>query len=242
MARLRKFEKRLEKLFEGPFKKLFKGGVQPLEIARRLIKEVEDGRVLDVNETLAPIYYQVALSSVDYERLEGYFDKLIPEMEGMIITFTNEKGYHLTTRPQVKFELGDDLGEGEFDVSTLLEKASPDEGLSEVREGARPPDRPLAVLSLLSGENMGSSYYLQSRKTGIGRSNENEVVLPDSRASRFHAEIERGPQGYILRDLGSTNGTVVGGRHVRERLLEDGDTIRMGDTEMRFRFSGEPEV
>jgi hypothetical protein len=239
MARLRKFEKRLEKLFEAPFKKLFKGGVQPLEIARRLVKEVEDGRVLGVNETLAPIFYQVSLGPIDYERLSGYFDRLAPEMEGMIIDYTSEKGYNLTTRPQVKFEEREVLGEGEFEISTHLDKPKAAVAVPEAAE-RREPDQTDAILSLLNGENVGTSYYLQDRKTSIGRSNENDFILPDPRASRFHAEIERGPQGYILRDLASTNGTLVAGRRVRERLLEDGDEIRMGDTDMRFRFSQEP--
>jgi FhaA, N-terminal domain/FHA domain len=239
MARLRKFEKRLEKLFEAPFKKLFKGGVQPLEIARRLVKEVEDGRVLGVNATLAPIFYQVSLGPVDYERLSSYFDRLAPEMEGMIIDYTSEKGYNLTARPQVTFEEREDLGEGEFEISTQLDKPQAAVTTPEVAK-RRESEQAFAILSLLSGENAGTSYYLQNRKTSIGRSHENDFIIPDARASRFHAEIERSPQGYILRDLASTNGTLVGGRRVRERLLEDGDEISMGDTDMRFRFSQEP--
>jgi hypothetical protein len=241
MRGLRKFEKRLEKIFQGPFTKLFKGGVQPLEIARRLMREAEDGRIMDLNEILAPDFYLVSLSPADYENLSGYFDRLIPEMEGMIIAYTSEKGYHLIRRPQVRFERAEGLGEGQFEVSTSIDRASREEAL-KVTPLHPPSDAgTIGVISLLSGENAGSSYYLDKKKTRIGRSEENDLTLPDPRASRFHAEIEREAEGYVLRDLASTNGTLLGGRRIRERLLEDGDTITMGGTEMRFRLGERAE-
>jgi pSer/pThr/pTyr-binding forkhead associated (FHA) protein len=80
---------------------------------------------------------------------------------------------------------------------------------------------------------------MEGTRTRIGRAAENDVVLPDPGVSRFHAEIERLPEGYVLRDLGSTNGTLVGGRRVRERLLEEGDILRCGDVEMGFELLGD---
>ncbi|OFW56928.1 MAG: hypothetical protein A2Y75_07150 [Candidatus Solincola sediminis] len=239
MAGLRKFEKRLEKIFEGPFTKLFKGGVQPLEIARRLLREADDGRMLSVNEVLAPNYYQVNLSPGDYERLAGYFDRLTLEMEGMIIKYTSEKGYHLITRPRVKFERADNLREGEFAVDTTMEKPVGMDIPVAVRP-ARASGDTIGTLAFLSGENAGSSQDLEGKKTSIGRADDNDLVLQDPRASRFHAEIERTEQGYVLRDLGSTNGTLVGDRRVRERLLEDGDKLTVGETEFRFRLTERP--
>ncbi len=239
MAGLRKFEKRLEKIFEGPFKKLFKGGVQPLEIARRLMREADDGRMMSLNEVLAPNYYQVYLSPADYERMTGYFERLAAEMEGMIINYASEKDYHLVTRPQLKFEQNDDLGEGEFTVVASVDKPAA-EGTAETPAGHGSGEE-VGALALLSGEAAGSNYSLEGNKTSIGRSDDNDLALRDPRASRFHAEIERGGEGYILRDLASTNGTIVGGRRVRERLLEDGDIITMGETEMRFRLIERPQ-
>ncbi len=238
MAGLRKFEKRLEKIFEGPFKKLFKGGVQPLEIARRLMREADDGRMMSLNEILAPNYYQVYLSPADYERMAGYFERLAAEMEGMIIKYASEKGYHLITRPQLKFEQNDDLREGEFTVVAAVDKPVT-EGTAEAPAGHGSGEE-VGTLALLSGEAAGSNYYLEGNKTSIGRSDDNDLALRDPRASRFHAEIERSDEGYILRDRASTNGTIVGGRRVRERLLEDGDIITMGETEMKFRLIERP--
>jgi len=68
----------------------------------------------------------------------------------------------------------------------------------------------------------------------IGRSRGCDLQIPDSDASRRHAEIYRSEGGYFLRDLGSTNGTYVNGRPVREHRLEPGDRIQISGSEMTF--------
>jgi hypothetical protein len=232
----------LEKLFEGFFVKAFGGGVHPLEIARRLVREADDARVLGMGETLAPNSYQVFLSAVDFRRLEGFLDGLGAEMETMIITHANQKGYHLLTRPRVEFSLDEGLGEGEFVVRASLEEPS-GKPPREVSLGKEPklssPAGGVGVLTVLKGDKAGTAFRLRAGKTKIGRSVDNDVILADPRVSRYHAEIDRLPEGYVVRDLGSTNGTVVGGRRIRERLLEDGDILVMGETEMRFGLEGD---
>lgn len=243
MGLLRKFEKSLEKIFEGPFSRAFKAGVHPLELARRLMREVEDGRVLGVNGTVAPNYFQIKLSPADYQRLSGYLDRLGMEMESLVIAYTNEKDYQLLTRPRMRFHSDQGLGEGEFAIHASVEQSAgrqpPTEriGLERVPRGA---EIRLGVLTVLGGEKAGYSYYLEGEKTRIGRSDDNDMVIADPRASRYHAEIDRRSEGYVIRDLGSTNGTMVRGRRVQERLLEDGDSLAMGETEMRFGLITDP--
>lgn len=243
MGTLRRFEKHLENIFEGSFTKAFKGGVHPLEIARRLVREVDDGRVMGVNETLAPNHFQVRLSPSDYQRLSGVADSLAAEMESLVITHTNQKGYHLLTRPHVGFHSDASLREGQFTIVASLDEPAraqpPAERVGVWQQHARVEDR-LGVLTVLGGEKAGTSHNLEKAKTSIGRADENDLVLVDPRASRFHAEIDRAPSGYIIRDLESTNGTMVRGRRVHERLLEDGDTLTIGETEMRFGLITDP--
>ncbi len=237
MGILRKLEKRLEKLFEEPFTRAFKGGVHPLEIARRLMREVDDARVMGIGETLAPNRFLVRLSPSDNERLSGIAGSLAAEMESLVITYANQRGYHLITRPKVDFEPDSSLREGEFTVRTSLDEPVKSEPPTErMAMGQQPPpaEGRLGMLTMLEGGNAGLSCNLEGTRTRLGRAEENDLVLPDPRASRFHAEIERTPSGYVLRDLGSTNGTLVRGRKVFERLLEDGDTLVVGGTEMRF--------
>lgn len=237
MGLLRRFEKSLEKAFEGPFAKVFKGDVHPLEIARRVLREMDDARVLGVNGVQAPDRFAVLLSPGDYEHLSGILDSLIAELESLAIGYANQKHYRLSTRPRLAVLREERLGRGEFEV-----QASFGEGSRE-RRGEEPPagdtlpkreEAPSGALVVLSGVTAGSRHALVKPMVRIGRAGENDVVLPDLGVSRFHAEIERIREGYVLRDLGSTNGTLVGGRRVRERLLEDGDVLECGDVEMRF--------
>lgn len=66
----------------------------------------------------------------------------------------------------------------------------------------------------------------------IGRLADNDVVLDLPRVSRHHARIERQGDAFVLRDLGSTNGTFVAGKRVEERRLQPGETIRIGDAQL----------
>ena len=66
----------------------------------------------------------------------------------------------------------------------------------------------------------------------IGRHSENKLVLTDTLASRFHCVIERAPDGYLLRDLGASNGTLVNGKKVKSALLQPGDVVKVGNTEL----------
>lgn len=242
MGPLRKFEKRLEKIFEDPFARAFKGGVHPLEIARRLTREIDDARVLGVGGMLAPNHFKVRLGARDYDRLSGAMAGLALELESLVITYTNQRDYRLITRPRVEFQLDDSLREGEFLITARLDEPTTPQappavpGKEARREG--PSGRP-AMLTVMEGGSAGRSISLDRARTRIGRAEENDLVLADPRASRFHAEVERAPAGYIVRDLGSTNGTMVQGRRVRERLLQNGDTLTVGGTLLRFEQAGE---
>jgi len=247
MGLLRRFEKNLERIFEGTFARAFKGGVHPLEIARRLLREMEDGRVMGMREVLAPSRFLVILSPPDHLRLEGMLGSLSTELESLVIDYANRRDYHLPERPRIRFEVDGSLVEGEFEVRAFLEEAplaagagsggevsAPGRSAAGAPEGAAFDRR--GAITVTAGPGKGTVFELKAERTTIGRDAANDLVLQDAGVSRFHAEIFRIPEGYVIRDLGSTNGTLVGGRRVRERLLEDGDLVRMGGVEMRFAY------
>lgn len=85
-------------------------------------------------------------------------------------------------------------------------------------------------------------YYLDTKIvlniTGtytIGRSSRCDVVLPHTSVSRAHAEIVWGSGGFVIRDLGSTNGTLVDNKRITEYRLYDQDKIKVGDFNLQFR-------
>ncbi len=242
MGLLRRFEKRLEKAIEGPFAKVFKGDVHPLEIARRVLREMDDARVLGVDGVQAPNRFTVLLGLEDYEHLSGVLDSLVAELEALVIGYANQKHYRLPTRPRLVILREERLGKGEFEVRAHFGEGSRERSGEEGVAGAALPAREetrLGVLAVLGGAKAGSRYALHKPRVRIGRAEENDIVLPDPGVSRFHAEVERIREGYVLRDLGSTNGTLVGGRRVRERLLEEGDVLECGEVEMRFELVDE---
>ncbi|RMG12844.1 MAG: FHA domain-containing protein [Planctomycetota bacterium] len=94
-------------------------------------------------------------------------------------------------------------------------------------------------LEALTGPDSGRRHpLLPGDGFLVGRDEACQVALADRSVSRQHARIERGPTGYVLRDLGSTYGTFVGPMRVREVVLKDGDEVRFGRVELRFRDGG----
>ncbi len=239
MGLLRRFERTLERAFEEPFARVFKGRVHPLEIARRVLREMDEAKVLGLNETLAPSRFLVRLSPEDHGHLEGMLETMGREMESVVIDYANRREYHFAARPRIMFARDESLSTGEFRVEASFEER----GAPERDQGLPPavsarPEEVTGSLRIISGEYAGSVVLLREPRLRIGRAEDNDLVLPDPRVSRFHAEIVKGPEGHVLRDLGSTNGTLVGGRRIRERLLEEGDVITIGGVKMRFTLNG----
>lgn len=71
--------------------------------------------------------------------------------------------------------------------------------------------------------------------TTIGRTADNHIVVAQKDVSRRHAEVRMVPAGYLLKDLDSPNGTFVNGARMTEHLLQDNDSVMIGETEFRFR-------
>ncbi len=82
-----------------------------------------------------------------------------------------------------------------------------------------------------TGPNPGTVFELTKEVSLIGRDVTNEIVVGDAEVSRQHSRITRTPGGYVLEDLGSTNGTFVNGeRLVAPRVMNPGDLIALGET------------
>lgn len=102
------------------------------------------------------------------------------------------------------------------------------EGLDDI--GVDLDEIPAGVGALIvkRGRNAGSRYVLDSDRTLAGRHPESDIFLDDVTVSRRHAEIQRTPAGYVVRDVGSLNGTYVNRQRIDEAALNQGDEVQIG--------------
>jgi len=216
---LQQFEQRLERLVEGAFSKALRGGIQPVEIARRLTREMDLLRRVGVRGLTAPNAFAITLSPHDAERFQSFADVLARELGDAAREHARSEGYGFVGPVEVEIHSDPSMRAGRYKV------------IAEVREG---PDG-LSAGSLVMPD--GSRIVLGAETVEIGRLPECTIVLSDPNVSRRHAEIKRRGSDVIAVDLRSTNGTRVNGVPIQERVLSDGDDVTVGTTTIRFETS-----
>ncbi|HYH27301.1 MAG TPA: DUF3662 and FHA domain-containing protein [Actinomycetota bacterium] len=231
MGILREFERRLERAVEGAFTKAFRSGVQPVELARRLLREMEANKTVGMREVWVPNRYRFLLSPEDHERFAGMEHGLVKELEQVAIDGARERGFGLVAKPEIVLESEDSFKRGRFEVETELTEET---GAPEPGEGALPGQAALVLVGDGDGDG-GKEFALADDTAVIGRMAGSDVEISDPGASRRHAEVRRDGEGFVLVDLGSTNGTLVNDKPVSEHRLRHGDRITIGQTELRFR-------
>ena len=248
---LRSLEQKLESLLEGVFGRAFKANVQPVELARKLAKEMDEHRTISVSRVYVPNEYTLYLSTSDRDQFSGYEASLLGELQEYLIEHARREGYALLTQPRVLVETDADLAVGEFGIATRMAQPKgaaiiPD--APEVEAGATmiykprvpeaeaapepPPSPEREVVTLVVD---GAPYEVTKRRVTIGRSRECDIRLADPNASRRHAELRQDGAAYWIVDLDSTNGVEVNGTRTKRAKLEPGDTVTIGATRLEFR-------
>jgi hypothetical protein len=217
---IRGFERRLERMVEGAFARAFKSGLRPVELGRRLVREMDDNRSVGVRGgTVVPNHFTVHLSPEDLAQFEGVQDSLARELSDAAREHARDEGYGFMGPVEVEMVADERHHTGSFQIDGRMV-----EGVGGAGAGS---------IVLPSGDR----FQLTETVITVGRNPESNMVLADPNVSRNHAEIR--PQGdrFVVVDLGSTNGTRVNGVRVDQRALEDGDEISFGNTRMRFEAS-----
>jgi pSer/pThr/pTyr-binding forkhead associated (FHA) protein len=245
---LQAFERRLGGLVEGAFAKVFKGDVQPVEIAGALQRETDNRKnIVGQGKVLVPNEFTVELGDHDHERLAEWAEPLGDELADMVRDHAAERGYSFIGPVQVGFEHVPEVGTGVFRIrSAAVAGEIPPEPVAPVRSPTEPATteqpprtastqfagRPRLIVAAGAAE---SSYQLRDAVTVIGRANESGLRLEDPGVSRRHAEMRISGSEAEIVDLGSTNGIRVNGRSVPSARLLDGDRIDLGSTSLVFR-------
>src|SRR5205085_1754168 len=253
MNLLKSVETTIANLLEGAFGRMFRSEVRPVELARKLTREMDANRTQSLSRTYAPNEYSVWLSPQDRARYEGVEEEVIEELAAYLLEHARQEAFVLATPPRVSIHTDEHLALGEFGISAQLTKPA-ERPAREGRGGARgdardarprvsPPAPETAQPPRGAGETMiwsssedavlvhadGRREPLPTAGVTIGRSRACEIVVDDQGVSRRHAAIRSGQDGWVLEDLGSTNGSSVNGAPVEgTRALADGDKIEIG--------------
>ena len=273
MGLLRRVETRLQGGFERAFGRGSSAGVQPAEIARKLVKEMDDHKTDSLSRVYVPNHFTVYLCADDRTRFRDYEGSLVDEFESHIAQHVRREGLSLVGPPRVAITGDADLRPGQFGILAELVQApgpravegpaatpggrtavapvavspSPPRPSESIGEGATPPPalRPVPAdtqtIPRDVADHLGLARQIVLLRHGshvqefdkgrvvLGRSRDADFRLNDPNVSRKHAVIYWENGRVFVKDLGSTNGTLLNGRPVTSSSLEDGDIITIGE-------------
>jgi Protein of unknown function (DUF3662)/FHA domain len=214
------FEGRLERAVEGTFSRLFRSGLSPVEFGRKLVREMDGNRTVGVDgRTLVPNSFAFRVAPSDHEQLEDLFGTLHRELADAAREHARDERYGFVGPVEVSIDEDESLRGGVLGLDARFAEG----------EGGLPP----GSLLLPTGDRVPLGEYIVS----VGRQNDCTIVLGDPNVSRHHAEVRPSGEGFVVVDLGSTNGTKVNGTRVAEQPLHDGDEVTFGNTVMHFQAS-----
>jgi hypothetical protein len=214
------FEGRLERAVEGTFSRLFRSGLSPVEFGRKLVREMDGNRTVGVDgRTLVPNSFAFRVAPSDHEQLEDLFGTLRRELADAAREHARDERYGFVGPIEVTIDEDPSLRGGVLALDARFAEG----------EGGLPP----GSLLLPTGDRVPLGEYIVT----VGRQNDCTIVLGDPNVSRHHAEVRPSGEGFVVVDLGSTNGTKVNGTRVAEQALHDGDEVTFGNTVMHFQAS-----
>ncbi len=212
------FERRLERMVEGAFGKAFRSGLQPVEVAKRLTREMDARRTLGVRGTVVPNDFTIVLCTEDALRFDEYADVLETELATEARDHARVERYHFIGPVAVRLVEDPELRKGDLEIESAFKEG----------DGGR-----VGALVLTDGRRIPLGEEIFS----IGRLPDCDLTIDDALASRRHCEIRPEPDGYRAVDLGSLNGTTVNGIKIGEHLLVDGDLLGVAAVALRFEAS-----
>lgn len=218
---LQSFEHGVERMVEGVFSRAFRSSVRPIELGRRLVREMDEHRSVDVKgRRIVPNHFVFHLSAQDHAGFGEIDEALVIELCEAAREYAREEGYHFMGPVSVELQVDMNLKPGRFGVSSNMKEGGAGGGAGS--------------LVMPSGERIA----LGDQVVSFGRHPDCTIVLNDPNVSRRHAEVRPVGSGYIVVDLGSTNGTKINGARIdSERPLHDGDILSLGTTHVRFEAS-----
>lgn len=216
MGLLDNFEKGLERAVNGAFAKTFKSGLQPVEITSALRRELDTkAAVVSRDRILVPNKFSVRLGSVDYERMTALGPTLIDELVDLVQRHAAAQGYSFAGGISIALQEEPSLSQGMIEIASVNVKGT------------------VAWTPVL--DIGGTRHPILHSRTVIGRGSDADITVDDTGISRKHVEILWDGTRAEVRDLGSTNGSLLDGRPVASAPLPPDSVIDIGRTRIVFR-------
>lgn len=216
MGLLDSFERGLERAVNSAFAKTFRSGIQPVEIASALRSELDTkAAVVSRDRILAPNAFTVRLSPADDEKMRAIGPALGDELDALVQKHAKAQGYSFAGPVTISLAVDDQLSTGRLSID------------SETAQGR------VAWRGVVDID--GKRHPLVKSRTVIGRGSDADITIPDAGTSRKHVEILWDGERAMVRDMNSTNGTLLDGRKVVEAPLPPDSTVTIGRTDIVFR-------
>jgi predicted component of type VI protein secretion system len=257
MSILRDFERRLEGAVEGFFARVFRSGLQPVELAKAVQRYMGNYQQVGLDGVIVPNVFRFSLASEDLDRFGGYTQSLQRELADVVSKTASDRGWLLKGPVRIEFEESQETRVGTYELRGKIEASQPEsrrqpEVVEEPHNAAsrgghtrtyaaprghgtaHPPraDEPAPTRAVLRG-NTGDPSVI-ARKATLGRLPDCDVPLNDQSVSRHHARLEPTGRGWIVEDLDSTNGVRVNGERVHRAELRSGDRLELGNVRLVF--------
>jgi len=244
---VRNLENIFEKYIEGFFNNKFSSGLQPVEIAKQLVRQMDDERTVGISQIYVPNSYEVYLNKADYERIGSYSQSICKELSLYLVEQAKLKTYTISGIPLVEIFQDDVVGKGKFRIVSSFSEPLNEEnhigsipvdchGISDTRIFDKvecdviKKSYLVGVLTVLEGPDMGIKIDMGGNRVNIGRRTSNELPLTDMNTSRLQAYVVYEDNKHVIYDAKSLNGTYVNNHRIMCKSLEVGDLIKIGST------------
>ncbi len=247
MKFVRSLENIFEKYIEGFFNNKFSSGLQPVEIAKQLVRQMDDERTVGISQIYVPNSYMVYLNKADYERIGSYSQSICKELSIYLVEQAKSRKYTMSGIPFVEIYQDDSVGKGKFRILSTFSEPLIEEtdGLGIQVDCQEVSDTRIfdkidcdflkkadlvGILMVVEGPDMGLEVNMGIHRINIGRRASNELPLTDMNTSRLQAYVVYEENHHVIYDAKSLNGTYVNSHRIMRKELEVGDRIKIGNT------------
>jgi len=217
----KQIEDRLSGIVEGIFDKTFTTPLQPVELAQKIVSAIDDNLITDGEVKVAPNNIEITLTKDTYNDIFVKAPEITEQLKLYVEAYAHSKKYTFLKPVEINISDGERM---------LISVRHDEYSISE--HGENDALKPTYLIIVDMDSKTRSHIALQCEVT-IGRNLTSNIVITSPTASRFHADIREIDGYYVLRDLGSANGTTLNGEKVTACRIKINDEIKIANTTIK---------